>query len=159
MRLTWVSFAIIALLAPAARPADDADTNAPESFFGPAKLHTFHLKVTRHAWTLMQPERRPRPAPLIAAEMPPPDAKKKVAPPGPPKSQPKEPKAPASEGETLPPNNFGWPFVYVKARLEFNGQVLDDVALRFKGNASFDNSGNYKKPYKLDFNRFAPGRK
>ena len=157
MRLMWVSFIAVAIAAASARAAEDT----PETFFGPSKLHTIELKLTKHAWQLMQPERRPRPAPAIAAEMPPPDPKKlpRESPARSPAPQ-KPQKLPAVEGEVLAPNNFGWAFVYVKAHVKLDDQVLEDVGLRFKGNASFDNApGTYQKPYKLDFNRFVSGRK
>src|SRR5262249_27047726 len=50
--------------------------------------------------------------------------------------------------------------VYVKASFECDGQQLGSVAVRFKGNASYDSYENsLKRPLKIDFNRFIQGQK
>ena len=46
---------LLPLCARAAKP------DPAEDFFTPDKLHTLHLTLTREAWDLMQPTRRPRP--------------------------------------------------------------------------------------------------
>jgi hypothetical protein len=153
---------LILLLAPfsARAAADKPDPASP--FFTPDKLHTLHLTLTRDAWDLMQPTRRPRPMALVADTIPAPKPSPTPAAPtsfsaGP---APDERITPHVEGEKLPPNNFGWEYVYVRAHLALDGQSLTDVALRFKGNASYDNyARGPRRPYKIDFDRFVPGRK
>jgi spore coat protein CotH len=156
MRFVPVLLAAVCLLS---NPARADTTDAQDDFFGAAKIHRIHLKLSAHAWKLIEPERRPRPAPLIAAEMPPPSAYKTIKPALTTPPQTPTPNAPGVEGEVLAPNNFGWAYVYVKARFECDGKAIDNVGLRFKGNASFDNApDSYKKPYKIDFNRFVLGQ-
>jgi hypothetical protein len=110
----------------------------------------------------MQPTRRPRPPFLLADSIPAPKAPATAAKPtdlyvG---SAPDEPKAPPVEGDKLPPNNFGFEFVYVRAHLTLDDQSLTDIALRFKGNASYENfQRTPRRPYKIDFDRFVPRRK
>lgn len=135
-----------------------AATPPADSFFGPEKVHTLRLHISDEDWQLMQPTRRPRPAPLVADTIPAPSAQpaRKSAPAAP----HHEKKLPAIDGEKLPPNNFGFEYVYVKAAFECDGQKLADVAIRFKGNSSYENySQGLKRPIKIDFNRFIPSQK
>lgn len=54
----------------------------------------------------------------------------------------------------------GIQYPYVHADLEFDGQVLKDVAVRYKGNSTFMSSrGSLKRPLKLDLNKFVKGQK
>jgi hypothetical protein len=107
----------------------------------------------------MQPDRRARPSPLIADSIPAPidSAKAPAAQAAVRASTPA--KHVAVDGEALPPNNFGFEYVYVKAQFECDGQKMSDVALRFKGNSSFEGmQRELKRPYKLEFDRFVHGR-
>ncbi|HEY7116318.1 MAG TPA: CotH kinase family protein, partial [Tepidisphaeraceae bacterium] len=137
----------------AGEPADPAG-----GFFGPDRIYRVHLHLTAHAWSLMQPTRRARPVALVADSIPAPTGEathRATAAPA-----PREKKGPAVEGDKLPPNNFAFEYVYVKAKLELGDQTLTDVALRFKGNASYDNFNDGPgRPYKIEFDRFVPGRK
>jgi spore coat protein H len=146
----------LVLTAAPARAATKAQA-AADAFFGPDKLYTIHLHVTARDWELMQPNRRARPSPLIADLIPAAVNSAKAAP------QPLASSPPAKhvavDGEALPPNNFGFEYVYVKAQFECDGQTISDVALRFKGNSSFEGmQRDLKRPYKLDFDRFVHGR-
>lgn len=153
--------ALIVCLLIAAMPghaANKADA-ALDAFFGSDKLYTIHLHVTARDWELMQPDRRARPSPLIADSIPAPVGSVKA-----PAAQaavraPTPAKHVAVDGEALPPNNFGFEYVYVKAQFECDGQKMSDVALRFKGNSSFEGmQRELKRPYKLEFDRFVHGR-
>ena len=57
------------------------------------------------------------------------------------------------------PGRLGVEFPWTHCRVEWDGEALETVAVRYKGNSSFGMSGDgLKKPFKLDFNRGAPGR-
>jgi hypothetical protein len=145
-------------LGPSGRAA--AAPGAGEGFFGSEKVYSLHLHLSEEDWRLLQPTRRPRAAPLVADSIPAPAAQPghKSADAAP--AMPHEKKPPAIDGEKLPPNNFGFEYVYVKAAFECDGQKLADVAIRFKGNSSYENySQSLKRPLKIDFNRFVPGQK
>lgn len=54
----------------------------------------------------------------------------------------------------------GIDFEYVHADLDFEGQQLNDVAIRYKGNSTFMMSRNsLKKSMKLDLNKYTKGQK
>ena len=54
----------------------------------------------------------------------------------------------------------GIEFEYVRADLEWDNLVLNDVAVRYKGNGTFMQSrGSLKRSLKIDLNKFAKGRK
>ncbi len=54
----------------------------------------------------------------------------------------------------------GIEFKYVHADLEFSGQLIKDVAVRYKGNGTWMNSqGSLKHSLKVDFNHFVKGQK
>lgn len=48
---------------------------------------------------------------------------------------------------------------YLLASVEIDGQVIDSIGVRFKGNSSFNSYPGDKKPFKLDFNEFKSGQK
>ncbi len=51
-------------------------------------------------------------------------------------------------------------FSYVKAAISIDGQAFEDAGLRFKGNSSYRFSqGGFKRPLKIDTNRFVKGQK
>lgn len=59
-----------------------------------------------------------------------------------------------------PPTGMGLDFPEVKAAVEFEGQTLDDVGVRYKGNSTFmATRGQLKKSFKLDFNQFTKKQK
>src|SRR5206468_6763914 len=54
----------------------------------------------------------------------------------------------------------GIEFGYVRADLEWENLVLNDVAVRYKGNGTFMQSrGSLKRSLKIDLNKFVKGRK
>jgi hypothetical protein len=54
----------------------------------------------------------------------------------------------------------GLEFNYVHADLEFNGHLLPDVAVRYKGNGTYLQSAQQlKRPFKVDLNEFVKGQK
>jgi len=51
-------------------------------------------------------------------------------------------------------------FTYVKSQITIDGQAFKDCGLRFKGNSSYKfSSRGYKRPMKIDTNRFVKGQK
>ncbi len=164
MRYAWVvilaAAAVITTLA--ARAADKKKTSPEDEFYGPGKIYDIHLHLTEQSWLLMQPNRRARPAPIIADSIPAPT------------TQPNRVGTSAAtaaadlsltdgknplpiEGEKLPPNNYGFEYVYVKAQLELDGEKVADVGLRFKGNSSYENYNRVlRRPMKVDFDHFIP---
>jgi spore coat protein CotH len=160
--MSKLGFFLVALLGGVV-PAYSARPDKPvaDGFFGSEKVYALHLHVTEEDWELMQPTRRPRPAPLVADSIAAPDAQAAhEAQAAAPSDPPYEKKSPAIDGEKLPPNNFGFEYVYVKAAFECDGQKLSDVAIRFKGNSSYENyRQSLKRPIKIDFNRFVSGQK
>lgn len=128
-------------------------------FFGPTAFHTIHIHVSNAQWDLMQPTRRAKHMSIDAALVPDPTtrpARPAVAFVDPLPS----PNVEHVDGEKMPPNNFGFEFVYVKAQVEIDNERISDVGLRFKGNASYDQLQNTpRRPFKLDFNRYVKGRK
>lgn len=54
----------------------------------------------------------------------------------------------------------GIEFKYVEADLDFEGRLLNDVAIRYKGNGTWMNSqGSLKRSLKVDLNEFVKGQK
>jgi len=57
------------------------------------------------------------------------------------------------------PGVFQTDYPWRTCTFECSGQALTDVAVRFKGNSSFNSArGGFKRPFKLDFNRDHPER-
>ena len=69
---------------------------------------------------------------------------------------------PAPRDDNMPRGRMGMDFtdenpVWVSATIEFEGDVWEHVGIRFKGNSSLRSawtSGNFKIPFKLDFDQF-----
>lgn len=65
--------------------------------------------------------------------------------------------APRGGGRSEPSGNN---YPYVKADISINGESFDDAGLRFKGNSSYRSAqGGFKRPFKIDTNRFVKGQK
>src|SRR3569623_2067143 len=130
-----------------------------DEFFQTTAVHSVHLHVTYEQFQLMQPTRRARPAPLLADTIPAPTEGQPAKPPAG-AEEPIHAKAAPAEGQAPGVANYGFEFPYVKARAEIDGLTMSDVGLRYKGNSSYDGTARgLKRPMKLDFNRFVPGRK
>lgn len=55
---------------------------------------------------------------------------------------------------------MGIEFKYVHADLEFEGQPLKDVAVRYKGNGTYlESRGGLKRSFKIELNKYAKGQK
>lgn len=136
-------------------PAHSAD-RTPEYFFGTTQVWTLHLTLSPEAWKALEPvELNTGPG----REAPPrfrPGADENLGE-GPGPRRGRGPGGPGGPGGFGPRSlHFPW----ATATLECDGQILTNVALRFKGNSSFNGSRqSLKKPLKLDFNRGAKGRR
>jgi spore coat protein H len=54
---------------------------------------------------------------------------------------------------------LGIEFVYVHADMEFEGQLLKNVAVRYKGNGTFlESQGSLKRSLKIDLNKYVKGQ-
>ena len=62
-------------------------------------------------------------------------------------------------GRDAPRVRFDNTFRYAKAKVTVDGEVFEVAGLRFKGNSSFRASKQWKKPMKIDLNRFTKGQK
>jgi len=111
----------------AATPSINPLTALPSDFFGLTNLWNLHLTLSKAAWDGMEPAHRRL--------------------------------EPHSEGPRQPggpdgPGPGGFEFPWATGSVEFEGTVLTNVAVRFKGNSSYNGSRNsFKKPFKLDFDR------
>src|SRR5882724_3886794 len=124
---------ILSILLVATAQAAPAHPSSSRDIFNPATAHTIDIRLSAEAWEALQPGGA---------------AKKAVA------------KATREEGKTagvrLRPNSSG--YAYVLCEMEFDGQKIGDVGLRFKGNSSYAvSAGSLRRPMKVDVDRFIEG--
>lgn len=134
--------------------ADDAD-----KVFDLTRVWKIHLRVTADNWKAMQPTRGGMPGfgppPPNAGGPSPPEQKSGTPAPVPPPPGPGAPGVPGAAPPPFRPGSFGYEFDYVKADVELDGEALEDVGLRFKGNGTYMvSAAGHKRPFKIDFNRF-----
>jgi len=157
-----------------AKSEDDSSqdkSHEADKLFGLDKVWTVHLKVSPEAYKALDPPNAPRGfgpggpggpprfregnAPTDPRSNQPPQDRFIVsgeAGPGRLKGQGRGPGGPGPMG--------GIEFPEVKATVEFDGQTLEEVGLRYKGNSTFMASRNTpKKSFKLDFNQFVKKQK
>jgi spore coat protein H len=133
--LIWL-IAISATLLPRARAgANDRPTDYTHPLFSHQKIWNIHLTLSPAALYDMEPTKYSMIASLFR----------------PAATQP-------SQVERLRANAFGYQYAYVKGNLDFEGQVFKDVAVRFKGNSSFQLGKGLHKPFKIDLDRYVPGQ-
>ncbi len=141
-------------LAMAGHHLADSSDQGEVDVFDLNRIWTIHLRVTADGWQKMQPIRATPLAPILAAWNLPPTRSPATQTAVPPRHRATQ------EGERLAANAFGYEYAYVKSTVEIEGETYRDVGLRFKGNSSYNAAlTTYKKPYKLDFNRFVDGQK
>src|SRR5688500_10987493 len=150
--------ALALILCAASTPATAGKHPHEDAFFGPSRVHTFHLRLTSRAWALMQPTHRAQLVRLTEGRVPPIRQEKHDVPLDEALQRVFARKTTPVEGQRLAPNSWGYEFAWAKAQFECDGATLNDVALRLKGNSSYELPGTLKRPFKLDFNRFAKGR-
>ncbi len=128
------------------KTSEKKSDDAAASVFNLSQIHTIHMTVTAENWEKMQPPQRAGgfggggfgpPGGLRLGELPPGGGDVLIGPPG------------------GPPRGFGFEFEYVHGGVEVDGQTFKDVAVRFKGNASYMSSQRgLKRPFKIDLNKF-----
>lgn len=134
---------------PEAQIKDDSD-----SVFGLTSVWKIHLHVSAENWKTMQPAGGGFPG----FGPPPPGGGRPN--PGTERKPNDAPPAPGGPGVPFRPGSFGFDFEYVKADVELDGQTIQDVGLRFKGNGSYMlSAATRKRPFKIDFNRYVDGQK
>jgi hypothetical protein len=105
--------------------------------FGPENLWTIHLKLGVKEYAAMPPKGAG--LPFAKKDEPPKKDEKKDA---------KIPDIHKNKG-------FGLEFPWVKGDLEFDGQLIKDVGIRYKGNATYGVSQHtLKRPFRIDFNHY-----
>jgi len=116
------------------KPAPDRKRG---DLFGPDKLWTIHLQLSAKAYAAMPPKGGGFPVPK--------------------KDEP--PKKAEKQGADVPDihknKGFGLEFPWVKGDLEFDGRLVKDVGIRYKGNATYGVSQQtLKRPFKIDINHY-----
>jgi spore coat protein CotH len=128
-------FAVIARPAPAAPPAAPPATapTSPGELFAPNRVHTLEIQMPADRWKLLEP-----------------GAGSRVAKPA------TQPSSDAVVALRAP----GDAYAYVRADVQFDGQTVGDVGIRYKGNMSYSVSASTaRRPMKIDFDRFVPGQR
>lgn len=149
-------------------PAKSGAGDESDKVFGLTRVWKIHVHVTAENWKKMQPPARGFPfGPPPGAGNPPRNPADAGNRPGSNGAQPRDARQPMPPGRPpggpapgFRPGSFGFEFEYVSADVEFDGELLKDVGLRFKGNGTYAMSqGSRKRPLKLDFNRFVDKQK
>ena len=134
---------------------EDSDKEAKAAAFWKSVYEENHvveigISLTKEAWEAMQPAQSERGRRGPGGQGP---------------GEPRGERPPRGEGER-PPGGGGprggsdSDFEYVKANLTIDGELFKDTGLRFKGNSSYRfSSRGYKRPLKIDTNRFVKGQK
>jgi spore coat protein CotH len=121
----------------------ETPSDPTESVFGPDKLWKLHLQISAENWQAMLPTRGLRlfGAPEFGGES-------GKSPEGGERREPAERRG-----------GFKFDFRYVPASVELNGERIEQVGVRFKGNSSYGMVGNSpKRPFKIDFDRQVEGQ-
>ncbi len=131
LRGLWV---MVMLFAGSGAPAQ-TQPESPKDVFDLERAHTIHIRMSADAWEKMQPGAAAGKIALNATRE---EAKK--------------------AGVSLRPNGSGYAFVL--SEMEFDGQRIADVGIRFKGNSTYSVSAHtIRRPMKVDFDRFIEGGK
>lgn len=114
-------------------PAGAAPPSSADELFAANSLHTIHLHIPADLFKMLEPS--------VARRA----AKSKAG-------------LPNAGDIDLRAGNEG--FAYVRAKIELDGQRLDNVGIRLKGHFSYSASRNsIRRPMKLDFERFVSGQR
>lgn len=134
-----------------------------DKLFGLDKVWTVHLKISPEAYKALDPPNAPGrfgpgAPPRFRREDAPNNPRPDQAPSQAPAQDRLIPRGPGGPGGPGPMGGIEFP--EVKATVEFDGQTLEEVGLRYKGNSTFMASRNTpKKSFKLDFNQFVKKQK
>jgi hypothetical protein len=126
-------FATLAVFFCASVAAGAAAAVSPGEVYDPGRAHTIQIKLSAERWNLLQPG----------------EGAKKVGG-GANREQAK------AAGVRLRPGSPA--YAYVLSEMEFDGQHVVDVGLRFKGSSSYAvSAGTLRRPMRVDFDRFVEG--
>ncbi len=144
MRIAFTSLAL--LLTNLCSFAAAQESGAGDQFFGTTRVHQIHLSMTADEFDKLTPKGGAGPFGPPAG---------RGFGPGPSNVAPQD--VPAGSGHR---NTFGVEFSWGQADLEFNGQKLSKIGVRYKGNFTYmATAGALKKSLKLDFDRFVDNQK
>lgn len=144
-------------------PAPRENARFWERVYSGEKVLEVHFILEREDWDRMRPERAgPRP-PLPRERGPRGPSPRPLPRDGDSGERPPRPGERDPAGPPAPPPRRGFPgglkFEYVPATVVIDGEKLERVGLRFKGNSSFRSAGgSVRKPFKLDTDRFVEGQ-
>ncbi len=109
-----------------------AQDKTPPNFFGLDKLWSFHLDIDAKDFTKLPPKKGGFPGMKGGPE---------------------------NQGG-VGAGGFGYDYTYVPATLTADGQVVEKVGVRYKGNGTYMMSTNLlKRPFKIDFDRYVDGQR
>ena len=130
--LRWFCWVLFAVSIAAGAGADAS----PRELFDPGRAHTIQIKLSKEGWDLLQPGAGAAKGAMITNR-----AQARTA---------------GVRLRSVQPGSYA----YVLCEMEFDGKRCADVGLRFKGNSSYAvSSGTLRRPMKLDFDRFAEGKR
>ena len=131
------------------RPLEAQDKLRRADVFGPDKLWNIHLRLGAKEYQALQPKGGGFGFPFGKKDNPPPKKKDEG-----------KPKDPAEKSDAHKNKAFGLEFPFVKGDLEFEGKLVKDVGLRYKGNSTYQMSQQgLKRPFKVDINHFDADQK
>jgi spore coat protein H len=118
-------------------------TSAADFFFGLRNIWTFHLRIEPSDWSALEPS----------------DLRLVFTPPQR-DSWESRSRTATQTGRSPEESPIDRIFAYVPATLEWQGQRMFHVGVRYKGNSSYWTArDSLKRPFQLDFNRFVPKQK
>lgn len=136
MRFLYIGVALLlptTLFAQVKQPEKRADV------FGPDKLWTIHLKLGAKEYADMNPKGGGFGFGLPFGK----------------KEEPKKEEKKGEPADTHKNKAFGIEFPWVKGDLEFEGKLVREVGIRYKGNSTYQLSNQgLKRPFKIDINHF-----
>ncbi len=134
-----------------ASPDQDKSNDFWNSVYEDNHVVEIDISLTKEAWESMQPAQNER----GRGGSP----RGGVLPDGPPRGRSRRPDGPPPGGGGRR-GGAGTSFEYVKADITIDGEKFGDAGLRFKGNSSYRfSSDGFKRPLKIDTNRFVTGQK
>jgi len=120
-----------------------------DDVFGPDKIWTLHIKLGTKEYQAMQPKGGGFGFGFPKKDIFPKKDEKK-----------EEKKAPDVNTDVHKNKGFGIEFPYVVGEIEFEGTVVKDVGIRYKGNSTYQASQQgLKRPFKIDINHFVDTQK
>lgn len=144
MRIQFPALVFLLACLPGSLSGQEPKPKPGDEFFGTTKVHKLHLSISPDEFDKLTPKGG-------AGPFGPPGGRPGFGGPGQSNSAPPQ-NAPDGSGHR---NTFGVEFSWAQADLEFNGQSLSKIGIRYKGNFTYMATATaLKKSFKLDFDRF-----